>query len=388
MIWYHNLPPNSIDSFAMLVDAFVNAHPAAIKVETRKLDLSTVKKTDNEMLMEFVSRFQIEQMDLPPVADDWTCSALTQGLNPQSSLALQSKRHPLRNDRRSDQGPSSRGLISKNGFDRPLKARKAPRLLEYNFNVDAASIVSAIGRINNTKWPRPLQSDPTQRDPNLIRKYHGTHGHKIEDCRQLREEVSRLFNNRHLREFLSDRAKNHFKNRDASKQLEQEEPQHIINMIIGGVDFPRGPMIKHINVFIMRENEPEIIYRRKPFHSTTRMPRASFNLIMMHCSPNIIKLRVVKQLGLQDQIVPAARVLNGFNMACEITNGEITLPLNTAGTILEIKFYVIEGDMRYNALFGRPWVQHEGGSFDLAPGVEVPYTRRNQDGIRRTSSYK
>ncbi|XP_075093703.1 uncharacterized protein LOC142173021 [Nicotiana tabacum] len=87
MIWYRNLPPNSINSFAMLVDAFVKAHARAIKTETEKSDLFKMKQRDNEMLREFVSRFQMERMDMPPVIDDWSIQAFTQGLNPQSSLA-------------------------------------------------------------------------------------------------------------------------------------------------------------------------------------------------------------------------------------------------------------------------------------------------------------
>ncbi|XP_070031795.1 uncharacterized protein [Nicotiana tomentosiformis] len=88
-IWYHNLPPNSIDSFAMLVDTFMKAHAGAIKVETRKSDFFKVKQRDNEMLREFISRFEMELMDLPPVADNWAVQAFTQGLNPRNSLASQ-----------------------------------------------------------------------------------------------------------------------------------------------------------------------------------------------------------------------------------------------------------------------------------------------------------
>nr|XP_009595481.1 uncharacterized protein LOC104091771 [Nicotiana tomentosiformis] len=293
MIWYHNLPPNSIDSFAMLADAFVKAHAGTIKFETRKSYLFKVKHRDNKLLREFVSRFQMERMDLHPVADYWAVQAFTQGLNPRSFVASQqlkqnlvehlvvtwadvhnryrskirveddqlggpsgsvypnrvndrskrimdqeprlvrdryqlynsdkigngSGRHPTRNDRRSDQGPNNRGLMNKQGFDKSLGGWETPRLSEYNFNLDAASIVLAIGRIKETKWLRPLQSDPAQRDNNLVCKYHGTHCHRIEDCRQLREGVARLFNNGHLREFLSERAKNHFKNKDAKKEL-------------------------------------------------------------------------------------------------------------------------------------------------------------------------
>ncbi|XP_070055025.1 uncharacterized protein [Nicotiana tomentosiformis] len=234
MIWYHNLPPNSIDSFAMLADSFVKAHAGAIKVETRKSDLFKVKQKDNEMLGEFVSRFQMERMDLPPVTGDWAAQAFTQGLNIRSSVASQQLKHNLieypvvtwadvynryrskirveddqletlsgsvypnrtidrvkrdidreprsnrdryqpyggdrrnsrpgrnygRTDRRNDRGQSSRGLMSKRGFDRNVEPREAPRLSEYNFNIDASAIVSAIGRIKDTKRPRPLQIDP------------------------------------------------------------------------------------------------------------------------------------------------------------------------------------------------------------------------------------
>ncbi|XP_070043106.1 uncharacterized protein [Nicotiana tomentosiformis] len=87
MKWYQNLPPNSIDSFAMLADSFVKARAGAIKVKTRKSDLFKVKQKDYEMLREFVSHFQMERMDLPPVVDDCVVQAFTQGLNIQSSVA-------------------------------------------------------------------------------------------------------------------------------------------------------------------------------------------------------------------------------------------------------------------------------------------------------------
>ena len=87
MMWYHNLAPNSIDSFAMLADSFIKAHAGAIKVATRKSDAFEIKQRENEMLREFVSRFQMERMELPPVSDDWAVQAFTQGLNERSSVA-------------------------------------------------------------------------------------------------------------------------------------------------------------------------------------------------------------------------------------------------------------------------------------------------------------
>ncbi|XP_019261551.1 PREDICTED: uncharacterized protein LOC109239437 [Nicotiana attenuata] len=203
--WYHNLPPNSIDSFAMLADSFVKAHAGAIKVATRKSVLFKVRQMDNEMLREFISQFKMECMDLPPVTDNWAIQAFTQALNERSSLGAlsgsvylyrsegrirrdidreprsnrdryqpygadrrnnRSGRNPVRNDRRNDQGQNSRGLMSKSGFDKHVEPKEAPRLLEYNFSLDASGILSAIGRIKDTRWPQPLQTDPAQRNPN------------------------------------------------------------------------------------------------------------------------------------------------------------------------------------------------------------------------------
>ncbi|XP_060190760.1 uncharacterized protein LOC132620052 [Lycium barbarum] len=84
-------------------------------------------------------------------------------------------------------------------------------------------------------------------------EYHETHGHRTEDCRQLREEVARLLKNGHLREILSERAKSHYQERESYKLAEPVEPQHIINMIIGGTDAPRGPVMKLTKVTVVRE---------------------------------------------------------------------------------------------------------------------------------------
>ncbi|XP_059310116.1 uncharacterized protein LOC132061291 [Lycium ferocissimum] len=267
----------------MLADAFVKAHAGGIKVETRKSHLFNIKQLDDETLHEFMARFQMERMDLPPVTDDWAVQDFTQGLNSRSSITsmelkqnlieypaiawadvrnrYQSKirveddkllraasvswhsgkgsdrlrrvvdqdsrssydryqPYPLdrrgngrnsesgkndrRNDRRNDRGQSSCGLINRNAIDRAPGNRETPRLSEYNFCVAVVTIAVTVIRNKEIRHPSPIQSDLKKRDKSLICKYHHTHGHRIEDCRQLREEVARLFNLGRLRKFLSE----------------------------------------------------------------------------------------------------------------------------------------------------------------------------------------
>ncbi|XP_070015732.1 uncharacterized protein [Nicotiana sylvestris] len=262
--------------------------------------------------------------------------------------------------------------------------------------------MSVIERIKDTRWPRSIQTDASQRNPNLMCKYHGTHGHKIEDCRQLKEEVARLFNEGHLREFLSDRAKNHLRERDANRKNEQEEPQHVIHMIVGGVDVPQGPIFKRTKVSITREKRtrsyvPEVIlsFNDEEEEGISQPHNDALVIsILLHkvqvkrvlvdpgSSSNIIRSRVVEKLSLQDQIVLASRVLNGFNMESETTKGEIILPVDVVGTIKYTKFHAIEGDIRYNALLGRPWIHnmraapstlHQMMKFPTIDGVKTVY---------------
>ncbi|XP_070036805.1 uncharacterized protein [Nicotiana tomentosiformis] len=149
-------------------------------------------------------------------------------------------------------------------------------------------------------------------------------------------------------------------------------------MIVGGVDIPQRPVFKRTKVSITKEKrtrdyvpegtlsfkDEEIEGISQP-HNDALVISILMNKIQVKrvltdpgSTANIIRSRVVEQLGLQDQIVPASRILNGFNIACETTKGEIILPVNVAGTIQETKFHVIEGDMRYNALLRRPWIHN------------------------------
>nr|XP_016469151.1 PREDICTED: uncharacterized protein LOC107791578 [Nicotiana tabacum] len=69
-------------------------------------------------------------------------------------------------------------------------------------------------------------------------------------------------------------------------------------------------------------------------------------------------------------------------MASKTTKGKIILLVNVAGTVQNTKFYVIEGDMRYNPLIGRPWIHnmraapstlHQIIKFPTEEGVKTVY---------------
>ncbi|XP_019258614.1 PREDICTED: uncharacterized protein LOC109236836 [Nicotiana attenuata] len=144
-------------------------------------------------------------------------------------------------------------------------------------------------------------------------------------------------------------------------------------MIIGGTDIPQEPVIKRIKITAAIEGpirdcliEDTLDFSEEDFGTLTQSQydalAISFllNSILIRrvlvdpgSSANVIRSKVIEQLGLLDQIVPASRVLHGFDMAGEITKGEISLSVDMSGTVQNTKFHVIGCDMRYNALLGK-----------------------------------
>ncbi|XP_075087569.1 uncharacterized protein LOC142169585 [Nicotiana tabacum] len=82
-------------------------------------------------------------------------------------------------------------------------------------------------------------------------------------------------------------------------------------------------------------------------------------------SVNIILLRVVNEMLMGDRVVPKARSLSGFDNSTVITKGEIELSTYAEGVIKETKFQVIDTDMAYNVILGRPWIH----DMDVVPST-------------------
>ncbi|XP_019238440.1 PREDICTED: uncharacterized protein LOC109218527 [Nicotiana attenuata] len=84
-------------------------------------------------------------------------------------------------------------------------------------------------------------------------------------------------------------------------------------------------------------------------------------------STNIIQWRVLEQAKLIGSIIPATKLLARFNLASVTTRGEILLllPTNTEGVIKTTLFEVVDDDMGYNIILGRPCL-HE---MKVAPSI-------------------
>ncbi|XP_016454375.2 uncharacterized protein LOC107778606 [Nicotiana tabacum] len=79
-------------------------------------------------------------------------------------------------------------------------------------------------------------------------------------------------------------------------------------------------------------------------------------LVDLGSSANIIQWTVMEQAKLTRSIILATKLLVEFNLASVTIGGEILQPTNAEGVMRTTLFEVLDGDMGYNIILGRPWL--------------------------------
>ncbi|XP_070015868.1 uncharacterized protein [Nicotiana sylvestris] len=67
----------------------------------------------------------------------------------------------------------------------------------------------------------------------------------------------------------------------------------------------------------------------------------------------------------EDRVIPKVHTLSGFDNSSVVTKGEVILTTFTEGVIKDTKFQVVDMEMAYNVILGRPWI-HE---MDVIPST-------------------
>ncbi|XP_019241008.1 PREDICTED: uncharacterized protein LOC109220996 [Nicotiana attenuata] len=186
-----------------------------------------------------------------------------------------------------------------------------PSLSEYNFNVSVVELVSAMRNIKEARFPKPMRSDPIQRDPNLWCEYHGTNSHRTGDCRHLREEVG----GNEINGVTFSATKKTKVSMTHSKRL-REVAEDDITFTEEDTD---GLLQPHNDALVISLNVLDFKIKRV--------------LVDPGSSANIIQWRVLEQAKLTGSIIPATKLLAGFNLASVTTRGEILLPTNAEGVM-------------------------------------------------------
>ncbi|XP_056843238.1 uncharacterized protein LOC130495759 [Raphanus sativus] len=232
-----------------------------------------------------------------------------------------------------------------------------------------------------------MKASEANRNPKKWCEFHSDHGHTMEDCIALKIEVAELLKKGHLREFLSDKAKN-LLNKEGpgipTKAAPAFPPQQdrVIHVIPGGLEVSgissaaakrstrngrnskeaEGPKRLLLGTdeisFTAREQERVLA----PHHDALVISLTIANCLVKRIlvdngsSSNIIFHSAYADLGLEPKaLTRKATPLVCFSGEVKQTLEEVLLPVYAEGINQATKFLVVDCPSSYNVILGRPW---------------------------------
>ena len=113
-------------------------------------------------------------------------------------------RSPRRNRENRERSPKRRGNVK----DRlgPPQPELQQRYSPWKFTPLTASVSQVLREVWHEKflrWPSQMKSDPAKRDNTKYCEFHRDHGHRTDDCIQLRKEIEYLIRRGHLRRYMA-----------------------------------------------------------------------------------------------------------------------------------------------------------------------------------------
>ncbi|KAL6326907.1 hypothetical protein AAG906_012183 [Vitis piasezkii] len=173
--WFHRLPPNSIDNFRDLSEAFVGQYLCSARHKQNISTLQNIKMRDNESLREFVKRFGQAVLQIEACSMDAVLQIFKRSICPGTPFFESLAKKP----------PTT--------MDDLFRRANKYSMLEDDVRAATQQVLvagRASRRLSDFKWPRPIGTDPSMRDRSKKCAFHKDHGHTTETCRSLQRSTS------------------------------------------------------------------------------------------------------------------------------------------------------------------------------------------------------
>ncbi|XP_010268942.1 PREDICTED: uncharacterized protein LOC104605752 [Nelumbo nucifera] len=251
--WYRNLTPGSIKSWAQFADLFTVHFITSKKCSKSQESLLNMVQKEGESIRSNIKCFNemcLQIPDLDPavclttmkkaithrefkwcmvankpkniteflqLADQFigTKEEINQKIdNPPgekrkkedegTSNGKQKRKKSKSPSRKRSKSPRSRSNSPSHGYKSGQRSR-TPLVERTNYtplNAKRGEILMAIKDSSTVRWPPRLRGDPSTRNPNVYCHFHRNHGHNMENCRNLCDEIEELFRRGYLKNYI------------------------------------------------------------------------------------------------------------------------------------------------------------------------------------------
>ena len=234
-----------------------------------------------------------------------------------------------------------------------------------------------------------MRSDRTKRDNTKYCEFHRDHGHRTDDCIQLRKEIEYLIRRRYLRHFVASEGKDQAQQPPPPRQTttQHQQPLGEIHVISGGfAEGGESSSTRKAHLRIIRSREVmEVQAMSKPPRLDTAITFSNSDLegcqhphddplviravvanktihqvLVDNGSPaNIIFASTFDKMGIErEKLEPVSTHLRGFFREKVLPFGSIQLVLTLGDPPCQattvVSFLIVDAPSAYNMLLGRP----------------------------------
>ena len=446
LAWFNRLPPSSVLSFTELSIAFVSHFIEARMYRKPSYHLLTIKHSSQKSLRSYVQRFNMESLKVDILDEKFVVTAFIVGLgvqskdlifsiskNPQASMvevlaktekyingeeALLSKqrssftqkekgrgdkkrerspkrqadrdRSPRRSRESREQSPTRRGNVrGRRGPPQPeLHQRYSPQ--QYTpLTASVSQVLCEVQHERFLRWPSQMKSDPARRDDTKYCEFHKDHGHRTDDCIQLKKDIEYLIRRGHFSRYIAPKGRERVQPPPPRQPtLVQHHPPlgeiHVNSGGFAGGEESNSPRKAHLRSIRSGETIEVQTVSKLPRLDTT-ITFSDFDMEGCqhpHDNPLVIKAIVANKTihrvlvdnersadiifaSAFDKMGIGREKLEPVNTCLREFSGERVLPLGSMQLVLTlgdppcqatttVRFLIVDAPSAYNMLLGRP----------------------------------
>ncbi|XP_059591682.1 uncharacterized protein LOC132253520 [Vitis vinifera] len=355
--WFHRLPPNSMDNFKDLSEAFVGQYLCSARHKQNINTLQNIKMQDNESLREFVKQFdqavlQVEAYNMDDVLQIFKRS-ICLGTPFFESLAKKppttmddlfrraSKYSMLEDDMRAaTQQVLVVGQASRSGAKRSAKLPDRPRPSNRRQEGPSSSKMPPLTPFSiSYEKLLPMIQD-------------------MSDFRCLHYLVEKLIKAGHLKQYLRSDARSGdtSRNHNSGTPRAPTAPKAVINYING------GPSDEEYD---SKRKRQRLLRVASPYRDALilSLEIGDFDvrriLVDPGSSADLVQASVISHMGHSlTGLENPRRILSGFNGASTTSLGDIVLSVQAGPVTLHVQFSVVQDLSLFNVIFGRTWLHY------------------------------
>ncbi|GJX28589.1 reverse transcriptase domain-containing protein [Tanacetum coccineum] len=201
-VWFDDLPPESVDSYDDLKEAFLANFRQQKKCIKDPVEIHHIKQREGESTEDFVRRFKVESRDVKGLVDEMMRITMS-FLRGEVATGNQERKKSLPPWKQQEAGHKQN--FKKGGFKNQHRSKR--RQDRFTLLSKSPKEIMALEK-GNFKAPPPMTTPVEKRNSNKFCEFHGKVGHNTNECMHLKRKIEEFLKNGKLSHVIKELKQN------------------------------------------------------------------------------------------------------------------------------------------------------------------------------------